>query len=102
MMDFFDSNWYSIGSSIVIILISDVCTFFKKAYKDVVFPDPVGPVIRIMPFGLVISCSSSFNNFGGKPSSSIGTEIEFGFKIRITTDSPYAPGRVEVRISISE
>ena len=31
-------------------------TWRKKAYRVVVLPLPVGPVLRIMPLGLAISC----------------------------------------------
>ncbi len=39
----------------VIIFISGVWTFLSRAYSVVVFPEPVGPVMSIIPFGFDIS-----------------------------------------------
>ena len=44
---------YSTGSSTVITLISGRLTTLSVAYSVVDLPDPVGPVTRIMPCGLV-------------------------------------------------
>src|SRR3989338_9505448 len=41
---------YSIGSSIVVIFFDRVFKIFKIEYIEVDFPDPVGPVERIMPY----------------------------------------------------
>ena len=41
---------YSIGSSIVIILIFSCFILSIAAYNVVVFPEPVGPVTKIIPF----------------------------------------------------
>src|SRR3989344_206412 len=40
--------WYSTGFSIVTMLIWGEFIFFMNAYSVVVFPDPVGPVVKIM------------------------------------------------------
>ena len=45
---------YSTGSSTVIILTSTWFSLFKIAYKVVVLPEPVGPLIKIIPLGLFI------------------------------------------------
>ena len=42
-------NVYSIGSSTVSIFCDESLKSLRPAYKVVVFPDPVGPVKRIMP-----------------------------------------------------
>ena len=47
------SSRYSTGSSTVMTLISGRETAFSVAYSVVDFPDPVGPVTRIIPYGLV-------------------------------------------------
>ena len=41
--------WYSTGSSTVMILRSSPISSLRNAYKDVVFPLPVGPVTIMMP-----------------------------------------------------
>ena len=80
--------WYSIGSSIVTIFISDERIFLTKAYRVVVLPDPVGPVVRIMPFGFLSSFASSSRRFGSIPKSSKPSAMVLGFRILNTTDSP--------------
>ena len=44
---------YSTGSSTVMTLTSGWLTMFSVAYSVVDLPDPVGPVTRIIPYGLV-------------------------------------------------
>jgi hypothetical protein len=43
--------WYSTGSSRVTTLMSGRITEASPAYSEEVLPDPVGPVIRISPWG---------------------------------------------------
>ncbi len=44
---------YSTGSSTVMTLTSGRLTMFSVAYSVVDLPEPVGPVTRIIPYGLV-------------------------------------------------
>ncbi len=44
---------YSTGSSTVTMLTSGRLILLRVAYRVVDFPDPVGPVTRISPYGLV-------------------------------------------------
>ncbi len=46
---------YSIGSSTVMMLRVSSLIRSSAAYRVVVFPDPVGPVTRMMPCGLWMS-----------------------------------------------
>ena len=62
--------------------------FLTKAYKVVVFPDPVGPVVKIMPFGLFNSFSTVFRNSGCMPKSLRVMDIVLGFKTLKTRVSP--------------
>src|SRR3989304_5220503 len=48
---------------------STVLIFRSAAYRVVVFPDPVGPVTRMIPCGFVIRASNRRNGSLGKPSS---------------------------------
>src|SRR3989344_5785039 len=91
--------WYSMGSSMVIILISGFWIFIKNAYRLVVFPLPVGPVTTIMPLGFWISLRKMSYKSWRRPRVSSDRRF-WGFKILITTDSPYSAGRLEVLISI--
>src|SRR3989344_7516492 len=85
----------------VIIFISGFCIFIKNAYRVVVFPEPMAPVIIIIPLGFFISfCKilykSSLNSSDSKPTKFLG------FKILITIDSPYSAGKLDVLISINK
>ena len=60
---------YSIGSSMVIILIFFFLIFSIAAYKVVVFPDPVGPVTKIIPFLFFKYLSTSLIFFSSIPKS---------------------------------
>ena len=80
--------WYSIGSSIVTILIVGERIFFNKAKSVVDLPDPVGPVFIIIPFGFFIEFKRISKKYFDIPKSSSGTAIEDGSKILITIDSP--------------
>ena len=85
----------------VTMFISGEYSFCRKAYRVVVLPEPVGPVIKIRPFGLIISASIISKRYFSIPSYSNFTLMDFGSNIRITIDSPYVPGIREVRILIS-
>ena len=54
---------YSMGSSTVEIFTSEVLRMSIMAYRVVVFPDPVGPVINIMPEDLFKLSWICFNTF---------------------------------------
>ena len=47
---------YSTGSSTVMTFLSGVETMLSVAYSVVDFPEPVGPVTSIIPYGLVKLC----------------------------------------------
>ena len=67
----------------------------------VVLPEPVGPVTRMMPFGCaVISLQRAWSS-SEKPSSVKSLTSTSGSKIRITSFSPNAVGRVDRRSSTS-
>ena len=44
---------YSTGSSTVMMFLSSSLRMFRVAYSVVDFPEPVGPVTRIAPYGLL-------------------------------------------------
>ena len=46
---FIPSIWYSIGSSTVEILTSSLFLYFKMLYSVLDFPEPVGPLTKIIP-----------------------------------------------------
>ncbi|MNT89057.1 hypothetical protein D3C72_2297190 [compost metagenome] len=52
-------SWISTGSSAVEILMSPWFSRFRKVYSDTVLPLPVGPVTSTMPYGRLITSSSS-------------------------------------------
>ena len=43
-------SWYSTGSSMVKMLRSGLLITDKNAYSEVVLPEPVGPVTKMMPW----------------------------------------------------
>ncbi len=88
---------YSIGSSIVEILTAGVFKISSIEYKVVVLPQPVGPVIKIIPIGffrlsLILSKLLSLN-----PKSSKLRALVVSGKRRITIFSPSKAGRIETR-----
>ena len=46
------SSLISIGSSIVVILTCSSFKLFKTEYNVVVLPEPVGPEVKMIPFGI--------------------------------------------------
>ncbi len=72
------------GSSMVTIFIPGLWTCRRKAYKVVVFPEPVGPVLSIMPLGLAISILKISIRYLSNPNASIGSAMVVGSKTRIT------------------
>ena len=88
---------YSTGSSIVEILTSGVLSSDRTLNKLVDFPDPVGPVTRIIPFGWAIASFTVASDRPQYPSWSSLTAWFDSSKIRMTTFSPSAIGNVETR-----
>ncbi len=91
----------SIGSSIVHTLTAGVASCFKVEYSVVVLPEPVGPVTRMMPFGLPDIPFQRDSSSTLKPRSVKLRTSTSGSKIRITSFSPKAVGSVERRSSAS-
>ena len=91
---------YSTGFSSVMIFFSGVLICFNIAYRVVVFPDPVGPVVTINPSLYCKSLSTlsllSFEN----PSCVISTFCFLGSKYRRTMLSPLLLGSTETRTFI--
>ncbi len=96
-----DASIISIGSSMVHTLTSGVASCFRVEYSVVVLPEPVGPVTRMMPFGLPVICVQRVLSSSLKPSSPKSRTSTSGSKMRITSFSPKAVGRVDRRSSIS-
>ena len=97
---FTNSILYSIGSSRVDILSSRGLKFLSIPKRVVVFHEPVGHVINMIPYVflrafLTISKCTSISH-----SASIFVRDSSGFSILITIFSQYFVGRVEKRISI--
>ena len=63
-------------------------------------PEPVGPVIRILPKGLSMALFITSADLPSNPNSDNSTLPVSGSKIRITTFSPFFVGKVETRKSI--
>ena len=79
---------YSIGSSMVTMETSLVFNIFRSVYKLVVFPLPVGPVAKIIPYGrdkarLIFFWSEALNPRDSRVYSSALSESK-----RITAFSP--------------
>ena len=67
----------------------------------VVLPEPVGPVITIMPCGSISSLRSSASSSASSPSLPISSRPRSRGSRRITADSPYCVGMVATRTSNS-
>ena len=94
-------SMYSIGSSMVRILreVSLICD--KPAYSVVVFPEPVGPVTRIIPCGLCrnfLNEDSTCSFIASCDNCNCPAAVS---SRRSTTLSPCAEGMVDIRISIA-
>ena len=83
-------------------LTSGVASCFSVEYSVVVLPEPVGPVTRMMPCGLADHLAPALRSSSSeKPSSLKSLTSTSGSKIRITSFSPKAVGRVDRRSSTS-
>ena len=83
----------------VIIFTSTEFCSFSAEYSVVVFPEPVGPVTRIIPCGRLMSLLNDSSSASEKPTSSRSSEMTERSSTRITTLSPKMVGRVETRRS---
>ena len=94
------SSSYSMGSSTVRILRWGEFSSARIAYSVVLFPDPVGPVTRMMPCGC---CTKPFSRRLSTADSPIFSSVRrrlFLSSRRSTALSPYCEGNVETRTSI--
>ena len=90
---------YSMGSSTVMIFTAGCANACRIAYIVVVFPDPVGPVKRIMPFGRrIISSMIERSRFSIPRSSSVSNPCPLSSR-RIAMRSPNCTGTLPTRIS---
>src|SRR3989344_3384146 len=91
----------SIGSSTVLTFTSSVATRFKVEYSVVVFPEPVGPVTRMMPCGRLTSASQRSASCWAKPRASRSLTALSGSKIRMTIFSPNAVGAPWFQVDVA-
>ncbi len=89
----------STGSSTLEMFRSEVFSTFNAEYSDTVFPLPVGPVTRIMPWGRWIASMYRSSWCASKPSRSRLMTPPAESRIRITTFSPCTVGKVLTRKS---
>ena len=90
---------FLIDSSGLSLYSSSLFFFFIIPANVVDLPEPVGPVIRILPNGLFIALSITSADLPSSPNSGHSTFPVNGSKIRITTFSPFLVGKVETRKS---
>ena len=81
------SREYSIGSSMVMMDASDLFKRFRMVYRVVVLPEPVGPLARIMPYGLEMARSTRFKLASLKPRS-VSSKVWVAARTRRTAFSP--------------
>ncbi len=92
---------YSTGSSKVIRFFPTELTRINMLYMVVVFPEPVGPVTKIMPWGLLMM-AFIFSRFTGlKPRSSKVYKAAARSRTLKTIFSPIIEGMEEMRKSTS-
>ena len=92
-------SMYSTGSSMVRILRALSLISDRPAYRVVVLPEPVGPVTRIMPWGLRRPWRNPRSTAGGIASCARRSCPDCLSSKRSTTRSPWAEGIVDMRIS---
>ncbi len=90
-------NWYSTGSSIVIILRSSEFSEFNIEYSVVVLPEPVGPTTSTSPLGLAIMSSTTCRSTSDSPSRSRLYISWFMLNSRMTISMPFMVGTVSSR-----
>ena len=91
----------STGSSTVMMLTSSVFSSLSDVYSVVDFPDPVGPVTRMIPCGLLRMLSKTFSCSASKPRALFGFVRPSLDVSLITVFSPKTVGRIETRTSNS-
>ena len=96
-----EDSTISIGSSMVHTFTSGVANCFSVVYSVVVLPEPVGPVTRMMPFGEAVICFQRSWSSSEKPSERKSRTSTSGSKMRMTSFSPKAVGKVDKRSSTS-
>ena len=87
----------------VMMFLSGELMRLRQAYRDVVLPEPVGPVARMIPWLCRISRSILRSLSPEKPSRSRFTSTSACWRSsrRSTIRSPKAVGMTETRMSIS-
>jgi len=90
---------YSTGSSVVMILSSTLFNSARAEYSVVVLPDPVGPVTRIMPLGMLMHLRSRASVSSSKPTRVKSRATTERSRTRITTLSPNMVGSTLTRRS---
>ncbi|CCY61155.1 uncharacterized protein BN572_00375 [Clostridium sp. CAG:264] len=91
----------STGSSTVIMFTSSLFSSLKDVYSVVDLPEPVGPVTRIIPCGLLRIPSNTLISSSSRPSPLFGFVSPSLEVSRITVFSPYTVGRIDTRTSNS-
>ena len=92
---------YSTGSSTVMMLRSGLLSMLSVAYSVVDLPEPVGPVTRIVPYGLRYDASNRACGLGQEARAPRARRTAWLLsRMRMTTFSPYTVGRVATRRSM--
>ncbi len=89
------------GSSTLLMLTSGEFNVESAEYSETVLPLPVGPVTRIMPWGLYMASSYALSCSGSSPSALRLRSAPLLSSTRITTFSPNWVGSVLTLKSIS-
>lgn len=92
---------FSMGSSTVRMRRSGELIILRNAPRVVDLPEPVGPVTRMIPWGLRMTGSTFFRSSARRPSCSRVNSAEPWLSRRRLTLSPKFVGNVETRISMS-
>ena len=83
----------------VVILISGRFRARKIAYRVVVFPQPVGPVLKIIPKGRLINVAIFCSMVSERPRSDKVKRRIFSLRIRKAIFSPLMVGAIDTRLS---
>ncbi len=90
---------YSTGSSAVKIFTSGLFNSARAAYSVVVFPEPVGPVLTMMPLGLRMSWRKATRSSSRMPMRSRSRDTLARSSTRMTMLSPNMVGSTDTRRS---
>lgn len=96
-----EDSTISIGSSMVYTVDRRRGQLLERGVEGRRFPEPVGPVTRMMPLGLSDMACQCLRSSSEKPSSVKLRTSTSGSKMRITSFSPKAVGSVDRRNSAS-